>query len=70
MTHPLWNDEMDVQERTGRQRPGMPTDQKLTCKPVNLCEIIVFNQTKWRQYICQPNLFIESDKMSMLLLFW
>ena len=25
---------MDVQERAGRQRPGRPTDQKLTCEPV------------------------------------
>ena len=23
---------MDVQERAGRQRPGRPTDQKLTCE--------------------------------------
>ena len=23
---------MDVQERSGRQRPGRPTDQKLTCE--------------------------------------
>ena len=35
MTHRLWNDEMDVQERAGQQRPGRPTDQKLTCEPVN-----------------------------------
>ena len=41
MTHRLWNDEMDVQERAGRQRPGRPTDQKLTSEPV-LCTICKF----------------------------
>ena len=34
---------MDVQERAGRQRPGRPTDQKLTCEPVNTKIVLIFN---------------------------
>ena len=51
MTHRLWNDEMDVQERAGRQRPGRPIDQKLACEPVKLNSRKTYQQSFTKTFL-------------------